>query len=375
MAKGKGAILTDVDGNEYIDYFCERGAALLGHADERVVVAVNKAMAKGAHLSLVTETKVRLAELIASRFVEIHQIELIRTDEEAAASAVRLARIYTGRKGIVTFDGGPHGHRAAAGRARANASLPYNDIAAAQAVFRRRGDAIAAVLLEPVATSLGLVPPADGFLEELHALCQSYEALLVFDETVSGFCLGPGGAAARFGVAPDLTLLGPVIGGGLPLAACGGRKEVMKHVSGKRAKHRPGPLIGFEPAMAAGVAVLQAVGELDLYATLEARAARLSAGLSEATAAARQTACHRHLGSLVGMHFTPEQVNNLATARTSDGALYDRYASAMLARGVAVAPSPYLPMFLSAAHTDEQIDQTVAAARAALLVAAGRAEA
>jgi len=375
MAKGKGAILTDVDGNEYVDYFCDRGASILGHADERIVVAVNKSASKGCHLSPTTENKVRLAELIASRFAAIDLVEFARTDKEAVQFAIRLARRCTGREVVVTFDGYPQAHRAMDRDAETQTALPYNDTGAVESFFGQCASTIAAVLVEPIATSFGLVAPTKGFLEALQQLCREHDTLLVFDEMISGFRLGAGGAAERYGVAPDLILLGAVIGGGLSLAACGGRKEVMKQAAGMAAEDRPGPLIGFEPALAAGVAVLQAVGESDFFSTLESRATRLHEGLQEATTAAGLAACHSQIGGLLGVNFTDRDVRDVVTARTCDEVAFDRYVTAMFSRGISLAPSPYFPLFASTAHTDQQIDQTIEAARDALRVVTGEADA
>jgi glutamate-1-semialdehyde 2,1-aminomutase len=375
MAKGKGTVLTDVDGNEYVDYFCSRGASILGHADERIVVAVNKAVSKGCHLSPTTEPKVRLAELIASRFAPIDQVEFARTDSEAAQFAVRLARFCTGREAVVTFDGCPAAHRCLDCPVESLISVPYNDTGAVEAAFGKRGPTIAAVLVEPVATSFGLATPADGFLETLQRLCREHDALLAFDEMTSGFRLGAGGAAARYSVTPDMILLGPIIGGGLSLAACGGRKDVMKQAARMAAEDRPGPLVGFEPALAAGVAVLQAVGEADFFAMLESLANRLHEGLCEATATAGIAAHHVQVGGLVGLNFTDREVTDLATAQSCDEDAFDRYVAAMFARGISLAPSPYIPLFVSTAHTEAQIGQTIEAARDSLRVVSGEADA
>ncbi len=361
IAKGKGATLTDVDGNDYIDYRCADGAMILGHADERVVVAVNKAVSKGCNLGSPSEMEVRLVELIASRYASIDMAQLFNSRVEAVGFAVRLARKHTNRRHIVEFEGSP--------QATAHSlTIPYNDLTAVGKLLADNAATTAAVLVEPVVTSYGLVPPAEGFLRELRALCDAHGALLIFDEGVVGLRLPAGGAAELFGVLPDLTILGPIVGGGLPLAACGGRREVMNNAAAAEEHNLAGASSANVIAIAAGIATLQAIGEADFYEDLEARSARLDEGVNAAAAAAQVAVRHVGVAGIISAFFTGGAVVEFAAAQKCDTRLASRYFHALLDQGIFLTPSPWPTMFVSAAHSDQQIDRTIEAVHNAMRV-------
>jgi glutamate-1-semialdehyde 2,1-aminomutase len=387
VSKARGALLTDLDGNEYIDYACARGALILGHADERVVVAIDKAASKGYSLGAPTESEARLAELLVSRLPKIDMVKVVNGTVEATGGAIRLARAFTGRERIVRFEGCYHGPvdallgGVAYGGAAPNAVhitgmperatrdtfvLPYNDPDAVDTLFADQGDAIAAVILEPVAAHMGLIPPAEGTLARLRTQCDRHGALLIFDESVTGFRVGFGGAAARYDVTPDLVCLGPIVGGGLSLAALAGRKEIMGLSSSNEDLHLCHTLHGNPLAIAAGIATLQATAEEGFYETLEALASRLEEGLRAAAADAALPIRLTRVGSILGLFFTDSDVSCFSSARLTDADRFAGYARSMLERGVFVTPDPLDCMFVSAAHTEEQIDQTIEAAHEAL---------
>ena len=383
IARGDGALMTDVDDNTYIDYVGSWGPLILGHADERVVAAVNKAVARGCSFGAPTESEVRLAEMVVTRVPSVEMVRFVNSGTEATMSAVRLARGFTGRDGIVKFEGCYHGHVDAllvkagsgaltfgtpsspgvpAGTTRDTYLLPYNDVDAVKRLFADRGDRIAAVLVEPVAGNIGCVPPIDGFLSGLQEVCNQHGALLIFDEVMTGFRVAPGGAQELYGIRPDLTCMGKVLGGGLPMAAYGGRRDVMERISPVGPVYQAGTLSGNPLAMAAGIATLEALAEEGVYETLEARSARLGAGLADAARQAGVPAYHTRVASMLCTFFTPGPVTDLASASASDTRAYARYFHAMLDRGVYLAPSQFECMFVSTAHTDELIDTTVEAA-------------
>jgi len=364
FTKGHGAILIDVDGNEYIDYIGGHGALILGHADERVVAAISKAASKGCGFGVPSEAEVRLVELIAGRFPSIDMVRLAHTPADALKCAVALAREYTGREVLAIFEGYPH----SSSEPSSTLTIPYNDIDAARRIFREHGSSIAAVVVEPVGVSTGLIPPADRFLKTLRTLCDAHGALLIFDEAFTGLRVAPGGAARLYGVTPDLTVLGPMLGGGLPLAACGGSKEVMKRAEASGAAWRLGPTSGNLLGMAAGIATLQAIGEPGFYEALGEKAARLDEGLRAAARTTGVPTHHTRVASILGMFFSCERVTQATSARRCDGSRFARFHETMLERGILLSPSPFSCVFVSAAHTDEQIDRTIEAAREALRI-------
>ncbi|MBN1511406.1 MAG: glutamate-1-semialdehyde 2,1-aminomutase [Phycisphaerae bacterium] len=383
IAKGAGAILTDLDGNSYTDYVGSWGPLILGHADERVVAAINKAAAKGCSFGAPTEAEVRLAELVIARVPGIEMVRFVNSGTEAAMSAVRLARGFTGRDAIVKFEGCYHGHvdpllvkagsglltfgtpssPGVPGTATADTLVvPYNNLSAAKELFAEHGKRIAAVLVEPIAGNMGCVPPAEGFLAGLRSLCDQHGSLLVFDEVMTGFRVAAGGAQQLYGVQPDLTCLGKVLGGGLPMAAYGGRREIMEQVSPLGPVYQAGTLSGNPLATAAGIATLEALAEPDVYETLETRSARLAEGLSQAARSAGVPVYQTRVGSMLCVFFAEGPVTDYASAVRSDTKAYARFFHAMLEHGIYLAPSQYECMFVSLAHTDDLIESTIQAA-------------
>jgi len=386
VAKGSGAVLTDLDGNEYVDYVGSWGSLILGHADERVEAAISKAAAKGCSFGVPTEREIRLAELVISRFPSIEMVRFVNSGTEATMSAVRLARGFTGRSKVVKCEGCYHGHmdallvQAGAGAMTLDTPsspgiphgatadtvvMPYNDAEAAAGVFEQYGRDIAAVLVEPIAGNMGMVPPQAGYLEALRKLCDRYGALLIFDEVMTGFRVSPGGAQVLNEVQPDLTCLGKILGGGLPAAAYGGRKDVMERVSPVGPVYQAGTLSGNPLAMAAGIATLQALAEPDVYEQLEERSAQLAEGIKAAAEEGGVPIYQTRAGSMGCVFFSDRPVTDYATACKCDTDRYARYFHTMLDRGVYLAPSQFECFFVSTAHTAEQIEQTVQAAREA----------
>ena len=376
-ASGEGAYLVDADGRRYVDWVMSWGPLLFGHADPETVEAVVAAARRGTSFGASTEAEVELAEKIADAVPSIESVRLVSSGTEAAMSAIRLARAATGRDRILKFAGCYHGHAdallAEAGSGLATLGIPstpgvssavtadtlvgpYNDLAAVEA---GADESLAAVLVEPVAGNMGVVPPEPGFLEGLRAVCDRVGALLVFDEVITGFRVARGGAQERFAVLPDLTILGKILGGGLPVGAFGGRRDVMERLAPAGDVYQAGTLSGNPLATAAGLSVLRRLRDPAVYAELERRGARLEAGLREAGATVQR------VGAMLTVFQREGAVRNLVDARASDT---DRYAAvfrALLERGVYVAPSQYEAMFLSLAHGDEEIDRTVEAFAAA----------
>ncbi|HUU82501.1 MAG TPA: glutamate-1-semialdehyde 2,1-aminomutase [Phycisphaerae bacterium] len=383
IAKGAGAVLTDIDGNDYIDYVGSWGPLILGHGDERVEAAVCKAAAKGCSFGAPTELEVQLAELVISRVPSVERVRFVNSGTEATMSAVRLARGFTGRHKVVKCEGCYHGHVDALlvqagsgamtlgtpsspgvppGTTADTLLMPYNDPEAAATIFKKSGDQIAAVLIEPIAGNMGCVPPKEGYLEALRELCDRHDALLIFDEVMTGFRVSPGGAQELFGIRPDLTCLGKILGGGLPVAAYGGRQDIMEKVSPAGPVYQAGTLSGNPLAMAAGVATLQALGEPDLYGQLDERAAQLADGIGAAAEKAGLPIYQTRVGSMGCVFFSEQPVTDFPSASKCDTQRYARYFHAMLERGVYLAPSQFECYFVSTAHTAEQVEQTVSAA-------------
>lgn len=376
VAGGQGAHVWDVEGNRYIDYVQSYGPGILGHAPAAVINAVAAAAAQGTSFGAPTEAEVRLANEMCARVRGLEMLRLVSSGTESAMSAVRLARGATGRNKIVKFAGCYHGHSdsllAAGGSGVANQGLsgcdgvtpgavadtvvaPYNEVPDVD------GDT-AAVLVEPVAANMGLVAPAEGFLEGLRAACDRAGALLVFDEVITGFRLARGGATEFYGVRPDLWCFGKVIGGGLPVGAFGGSRALMGHLAPLGGVYQAGTLSGNPLATAAGLATLEAL-DGSAYEHLEATAVTLAAGLEEAFGAARVDAVVPRVGSLLGLFFGSETPRNFDEANASVASgLYAPFFQAMLRRGVALAPGPYEAIFVSLAHSASDIDATVAAA-------------
>jgi glutamate-1-semialdehyde 2,1-aminomutase len=381
--RGKGASIWDVDGNRYVDYVQSWGPLILGHADPRVVRAISQAAERGTSFGAPTELETRMAQLLTDAFPSIERVRFVSSGTEATMSAIRLARGFTGREKLVKFEGCYHGHAdgllvkagsgaltlgtpdspgVTAGTAAATISVPFNDLGLVERAFDDNPREIAAVIVEPIAGNMGVVPPSPGFLAGLRQLTRNAGALLIFDEVITGFRVSPGGAQALYGIAADLTCLGKIIGGGLPVGAYGGRADVMAMLAPDGPVYQAGTLSGNPLAMTAGIETLTALREADVYETLERRSARLAAGVAAAASAADAPVFCTRVGSMFTTFFTATSVVDYSTAKTSNTRQYARFFNAMLARGIYLAPSQFEAGFLSLAHDDEAIDQTIVAA-------------
>ncbi len=389
ISKAEGATIHDIDGNEYIDYVCSWGPLLHGHAHPAIRAAVCSAAERGASFGAPTEGETELAEKICGMVPSVEKVRLVNSGTEATMSAVRLARGYTKRDYIVKFKGCYHGHGdsfliaagsgavtfgvpnspgVTAGTARDTLLADYNDQDSIAALFKEHGDSIAAVIVEPVAGNMGVVPPLEGFLDFLRSITETYGSLLIFDEVITGFRLARGGAQERYDVLPDLTTLGKVIGGGLPVGAYGGKAEIMDTLSPDGPVYQAGTLSGNPIAVAAGLATLKIIDEMpDLYSRLDSMADRLVIGLEEAAARHGIPSVVNRVGSMMTCFFseTPK-VASFAEAMSTDKERYAKYFHAMLDRGIYLAPSQFEAAFISSVHTTEDIDRTVAAADEAL---------
>ena len=379
----KGDRVWDADGNEYIDFVGSWGPMILGHTPDVVLDAVRAQLVKGTSFGAPTELEVRMAETLVEVVPSIEMVRMVSSGTEATMSAIRLARGFTGRDKFVKFDGNYHGHSDAllvaagsglitlgipstpgvtAGAAGDTIVLPYNAVAAVRAAFAAEGEQIAAVIVEPVAGNMGVVPPLPGFLEGLRAVCDEYGAVLIFDEVITGFRVALGGAQERFGVTPDLTTLGKIIGGGFPVGAFGGKREIMEALAPIGPVYQAGTLSGNPVAMVAGLAVIDALRKPGVYERLETAGARFASGLCRAAESAGIDTCCTRVGSMACMFFTGENVVDWPSAATSDTDTYARYFRGMLDRGFTLAPSQFEAAFVGLAHTDDDIDAATAAA-------------
>jgi glutamate-1-semialdehyde 2,1-aminomutase len=387
LERGRGSRVWDADGREFIDYLMAFGPLILGHAHPAVVEAVREALAQGTAFGATTALEVELARLISDALPSVEMVRFVNSGTEATMSAVRLARAYTGRAKVVKFEGCYHGHadgllaRAGSGLAtlalpdspgvppsyaQETLVLPYNDLEAVERAFQAHGEGVAAIIVEPVAANMGVVPPEPGFLEGLRRLTRAYGSLLIFDEVVTGFRLCYGGAQTLYGVEPDITCLGKVIGGGLPVGAYGGRREIMSMVAPEGPVYQAGTLAGNPLAMAAGIATLRLLQQEDPYDRLEALASRLEEGLREAIAEAEAPAIVQRVGSMLTIFFTSVPVRDYASARSCDTHRFARFFARMLEQGFLIPPSQFEAWFLSLAHTQEEVAATIEAAHRAL---------
>ena len=388
IRKAAGAHITDVDGNEYIDYVGSWGPMILGHTHPRVIEAVRKAALDGTSYGAPTELEIRMAELIISIVPSIQMVRMVNSGTEATMSAIRLARAFTGRDKIIKFEGCYHGHGDAflikagsgamtlgvpdspgvpAGVASGTLTAAYNSLPSVQSLVDANPDSVAAIIVEPVVGNMGCVPPQPGFLEGLRALCTRKGIVLIFDEVMTGFRVARGGAQDLYGITPDLTTLGKIIGGGLPVGAYGGRKEIMQMVAPAGPMYQAGTLSGNPLAMAAGFETLSIIREdREFYRNLEVRSARLAAGIQKVIDDGSYPLIQNRVGSMFTTFFTTGPVTDYATAAVADRKKFASFFRAMLEKGIALAPSQFEAGFMSIAHTNDDIDRTVAAAKESL---------
>lgn len=385
IQSAQGAWVVDVDNQRYIDYIGSWGPMICGHAHPEVVAAVQEAMSRGASFGAPTEKEVQLAETIISLVPSIEMVRLVNSGTEATMSAVRLARAVTGRDSLLMFEGCYHGHgdaflaKAGSGLAtfgvpsspgvpqatvQQTLTLPYNDLAAVNDLFDRHTTGIAAVIVEPVAGNMGCVLPEPGFLQGLASVCRRHGALLIFDEVMTGFRVARGGAQELYGVTPDLTTLGKIIGGGLPVGAYGGRRDLMQQIAPSGPVYQAGTLSGNPLATSAGLTTLDILSRPGFYETLEWRTQRLCDGISSILETNGIPHCSTRVGSMFGLFFTGQKnVHNFADANTCDRERFNRWFHGMLQQGVFLAPSQFEAGFLSMAHDDAIVDATLDAAR------------
>jgi glutamate-1-semialdehyde 2,1-aminomutase len=385
IAQGDGAYITDVDGNQYIDMIGSWGPLILGHAQRDILDAIAEQMAMGTTFGAPTEIEVRFAETIRNAYPSMEMVRAVSSGTEATMSALRLARGFTGRDKLIKMDGGYHGHAdcllvaagsgaatlgipgsagVPEGAARDTIVVPYNDLAAVERACAA-GD-VAAVIVEPVAGNMGLVLPQPGYLEGLREITRKHGTVLIFDEVMSGFRCAFGGAQAIYGITPDLTCLGKIVGGGLPAAAFGGRAEIMQKLAPLGPVYQAGTLSGNPIAMAAGLAAIGILARPGTYERLNELGQKLETGLSAAAAAAKVPVQINRIGSMITVFFTATPVTDYATAKTSDTARFGTFFRGMREAGVFLPPSQFEAMFVSLAHTDEDLDKVIAAAKASL---------
>jgi glutamate-1-semialdehyde 2,1-aminomutase len=386
IVRGKGASVWDVDGNRYIDYLGSWGPLIAGHAHPGVVAAITEAAAQGTSFGAPTPAEVELAKLVKAAFPSIDLVRFVSSGTEATMSALRLARAFTGRERVLKFDGGYHGHadgllvQAGSGpltfgtpdspgvpksAAAQTLSVPYNDLRSVRAAFEAHRGEIAAVIVEPVAGNMGVIAPEAGFLPHLRDLAHEHRSLVIFDEVITGFRVALGGAQALYGVLPDLTCLGKIVGGGLPVGAYGGRRAIMEQIAPLGPVYQAGTLSGNPLSMAAGLATVKLLFEPGVYDRLEALSARLADGLGAAARSAGVAYTSNRVGSMFTGFFCDGPVTDYASAKRADTQRYARFFHALLARGVYLAPSQFEAGFVSLAHTEADVEATVQAAEAA----------
>lgn len=382
IAKGEGSRVVDVDGNTYIDYIGSWGPLILGHAHPKVLAAIQEAAALGTSFGAPTERETEMAKLVCEIVPSVEVVRMVNSGTEATMSALRLARGYTKRNKIMKFEGCYHGHadslliKAGSGVAtlglpdspgvpEATAintiTVPYNDLESVKMAFEAFGDDLAAVIVEPVAGNMGVVPPQPGFLQGLREITQRYGTLLIFDEVMTGFRVARGGAQELYGITPDLTTMGKVIGGGLPVGAYGGRRDIMLQIAPAGPIYQAGTLSGNPLAMAAGLTTLRELGQEGVYERLETLSARLAEGLADNARKLGIPHTVNRVGSMVCLFFTETPVVNYETAKTSDLERFSKYFRHLLEEGVMIPPSQFEGMFVSLAHTEADIERTIEA--------------
>ncbi len=391
IQNASGSKLRDVDGNEYIDYVGSWGPMILGHAHPQILRAVKQAADSGTSFGAATEREVKMAELITALMPSIEMVRMVNSGTEATMSAIRLARAFTGREKIIKFEGCYHGHADSflikAGSGAMTLGVPdspgvpaaigsatltarYNDLASVERLLAAYPGEVAGLIVEPVVGNMGCVPPAKGFLEGLRVLCSKQGVVFIMDEVMTGFRVALGGAQQRYGITPDLTTLGKIIGGGLPVGAYGGKREIMKMVAPSGPMYQAGTLSGNPLAMAAGIEMLTILsGKKAMYAQLEKKSARLERGLQAIIDKRELPLTQNRVGAMFTLFFTKERVVDYESAKTSDTKKFAAYFSSMLDQGIYLAPSQFEAAFMSAAHTDDDIDRTIRAAEKALLAA------
>jgi glutamate-1-semialdehyde 2,1-aminomutase len=385
--RADGCLIYDADGNRFIDYIGSWGPMILGHRHPAVVEAIKTVLDRGTSFGAPTDLEIQLAEMVIDAVASVDMVRMVNSGTEATMSVIRLARGVTGRDLVIKFDGCYHGHAdtllVAAGSGvatlgipgspgvpqdvvRHTLSLPFNDIEVVQQVMDEKGDQVACVIIEPVAGNMGLVPPAAGFLESLREVTEKHGVILIFDEVMTGFRVAYGGAQTLYGIRPDLSCFGKVIGGGLPVGAYGGKKEIMSQIAPQGSVYQAGTLSGNPIAMIAGIATLEQLKKEGVYESLAEKSKRLAAGLAEAARKSGIAARVDHVGSMLGMFFTDREVTDFEAAKTCDLELFGAFYRGMRQAGIYLAPSQFEVLFLSAAHSDEHIDVTVNAAQQVL---------
>ena len=378
-----GCFVYDADGNRYIDYVGSWGPMILGHRHSQVIKAISTVLERGTSFGAPTDLEIELAEMVIAAIPSMEMIRVVNSGTEATMSAIRLARGFTGRDRIIKFDGCYHGHadtllvQAGSGVATLGIpgspgvpesfvahtlSLPYNDIETIQKVMDEQGEKIACIIVEPVAGNMGLVAPVDGFLNILRELTEKTGSLLIFDEVMTGFRVAYGGAQSIYGISPDISTLGKIIGGGLPVGAYGGRQDIMGHIAPQGPVYQAGTLSGNPVAMAAGIATLKEIRQPGFYDALDEKAERLTAGLRSSAEQAGIEVTVDRVGSMAGLFFTGREVKNFEDAKKSDLEIFSTYYRGMLQRGIYLAPSQFEALFVSSAHNNRYIDQTIRAA-------------
>ncbi|MEI6680026.1 MAG: glutamate-1-semialdehyde 2,1-aminomutase [Mariniphaga sp.] len=384
IQKAKGSVITDIDGNQYIDFLASWGPLIFGHAHDTILAAINEAAQKGTSYGAPTEYETIMADLIVEMVPSVEKVRMVNSGTEATMSAIRLARGFTKRDAILKFAGNYHGHGdsfliqagsgaitlglpnspgVTVGTARDTFIAEYNNLESVKSIFREKGNEIAAIIVEPVSGNMGLVPPSKDFLQGIRAITNEYGALLIFDEVITGFRLAKGGAQEYYGVMPDLTTLGKIIGGGLPVGAYGGRKEIMDMLAPIGPVYQAGTLSGNPLAMAAGIAMLTLIRDTpDFYSELERKAGNLEAGLRKNLTSTGVKAVINRVGSMMTLFFTDEKcVTSLDEAMKSDTEKYAAYFKITLESGIYIAPSQFECLFVSYAHSDKDIDDALAA--------------